>query len=156
MRALPTMTNLLSKLKQAATGAATAGTATATSANSTASSVTHYSASNPPRYVYKILPTGSNAVRYAFPIPIPASYIFPATELDAQDGFMHLSTHTQVPGTLERFFAGPEDSKVTLVRCDYQRLAGWKIIKWEPAGSSGNCEYTDARAGGSSPLSSCF
>ncbi|KAI1260961.1 hypothetical protein F5Y18DRAFT_431750 [Xylariaceae sp. FL1019] len=48
-----------------------------------------------PAFVYKIVPT-------APPSPIPAEY--PLSELDQQDGFVHLSTATQIPKTADLFF----------------------------------------------------
>lgn len=54
----------------------------------------------PPQRLYKILPTA----------PVPAAdletHIYPLSDLDRRDGFIHLSTATQVPGTAARFFAG--------------------------------------------------
>ncbi|GAA98413.1 uncharacterized protein L969DRAFT_47413 [Mixia osmundae IAM 14324] len=88
-----------------------------------------------PRFVYKILPyTG----RYYIPEPVPASFALPMTELDAKDGFVHLSTCDQVDGVLKRFY-GPEyysDAQIQLVRIDYERLSAWKTVKWEQAAGS--------------------
>ncbi|GAA6028964.1 hypothetical protein JCM8097_001528 [Rhodosporidiobolus ruineniae] len=92
-----------------------------------------YNASNPPKYVYKIVPHSSVNPRYAFPVPIPASHTFVLSELDAKDGYLHLSTALQLPRTLNRFFAA--DPRVVLLKMDYQRLSGWKVVKWEPTGS---------------------
>lgn len=49
-----------------------------------------------PAYLYKILPD-------APPDPLPAS--LPLSSLDAKDGFIHLSTARQTPGTADRFFS---------------------------------------------------
>ncbi|KAI1485629.1 hypothetical protein F5X96DRAFT_659097 [Biscogniauxia mediterranea] len=49
-----------------------------------------------PTYVYKIVPE-------APPCPLPAEY--PLSELDQKDGFVHLSTATQIPTTADLFFA---------------------------------------------------
>ncbi|KAI1335415.1 hypothetical protein F5Y15DRAFT_419903 [Xylariaceae sp. FL0016] len=49
-----------------------------------------------PNYVYKIVPT-------APPTPLPSEY--PLSELDQKDGFVHLSTATQIPTTASLFFA---------------------------------------------------
>ncbi|KHN96910.1 uncharacterized protein MAM_05019 [Metarhizium album ARSEF 1941] len=54
------------------------------------------SADSPPKHVYKIIPT-------APPEPIP--HYFPLSDLDRQDGFIHLSTAQQVPLTCGRFFS---------------------------------------------------
>ena len=48
-----------------------------------------------PKYLWKILPE-------APPTPLPAR--LPLSDLDRNDGFIHLSTSEQVPGTVERFF----------------------------------------------------
>jgi hypothetical protein len=96
-----------------------------------------------PKYVYKILPHSSVDTRYVrpssrrlalisrytFPVPIPASHTFFLSELDYNDGFIHMSTAKQVPKTLERFFA--DVPSVTLLRMDYGRLSGFKRVIWE-------------------------
>ncbi|KAI2625812.1 hypothetical protein GGR54DRAFT_637588 [Hypoxylon sp. NC1633] len=48
-----------------------------------------------PEFVYKIVPS-------APPAPIPAEY--PLSDLDRKDGFVHLSTGTQIPLTADLFF----------------------------------------------------
>lgn len=120
----------------------------------------------------QILPHHTSNPRYAMPAPpgstIPASYEFPVSELDAKDGFLHFSTSTQVSspsgsrrlslrsrggallirpsvaeqlaGTLNRFFA--DEKAVTLLKCDYGRLSGFKVVKWEQAGSGGGTPRT--------------
>ncbi|POY72335.1 hypothetical protein BMF94_4637 [Rhodotorula taiwanensis] len=75
-------------------------------------------------YIYRIMPHS-----YTFPVPIPAKYEFLPSELDAEDGFMHLSTAKQLPATLNRFFK--DDPVVTILKCDYGRLSAWKVVKWE-------------------------
>ncbi|GAA5908406.1 hypothetical protein JCM8208_006184 [Rhodotorula glutinis] len=84
-------------------------------------------------YVYKIVPHSSVNPRYSFPVPIPASHTFALSPLDAQDGFIHMSVAGQLAGTLNRFFK--DDPKVVLLKMDYGRLSGFKIVKWEPSGS---------------------
>ncbi|KAL8278525.1 hypothetical protein RQP46_009017 [Phenoliferia psychrophenolica] len=88
-----------------------------------------------PSHIYKILPHHSVDPRYAFPIPIPASHEFFVSDLDAKDGFMHFSTPAQLEGTLSRFFSAVP--AVTLLKCNLARLSGWKVVKWEQAGSGG-------------------
>ncbi|PRP90305.1 hypothetical protein ENSA5_66010 [Enhygromyxa salina] len=39
----------------------------------------------------------------------------PLSELDRRDGYVHLSTAAQVPGTLHRFFAGRDDLVVLTI-----------------------------------------
>lgn len=82
-----------------------------------------------PNFVYKILP--NTPVYQGTPVPVPASWIFPQSEIDAQDGFIHMSTATQLPGTLSRFFGS--DETVQLLKIDYKRLSSFKIVKWEKA-----------------------
>ena len=77
-----------------------------------------------PKCVYKIL-------LEAPPTPLPAS--LPLSELDAKDGFIHLSTAEQVPATADRFFAATH--KLCLLKIELERVA--KDLKWEDADS--NC-----------------
>ena len=86
-----------------------------------------------PNYVYKILPNTS--VYQGIPIPVPSDWQFPQTESDAQDGFVHLSTLKQLPGTLGRFYGS--DDTVQLIKVDYKRLSSFKKVKWEQASSGG-------------------
>lgn len=62
---------------------------------------------------------------------MPASHEFFLSEIDYKDGFVHLSTAKQVPGTLNRFFA--DVPAVTLLRIEHERLAGFKRVRWEEA-----------------------
>ncbi|GAA5974695.1 hypothetical protein JCM11641_007227 [Rhodosporidiobolus odoratus] len=91
------------------------------------------SGSSAPGYVYKIVPHSSVNPRYTFPVPIPAGHTFVLSELDAKDGYIHLSTTHQLPRTLNRFFAN--DPKVVLLKMDYGRLSSWKVVKWEKISS---------------------
>ncbi|GAA6005098.1 DUF952 domain-containing protein [Rhodotorula paludigena] len=86
-----------------------------------------------PKYFYKIVPHSSVNPRYTFPVPIPASHTFVLSELDAKDGFIHMSTASQLAGTLNRFFK--DDPVVVLLKMDAERLSSWKIVKWEPTSS---------------------
>ncbi|BGP26595.1 hypothetical protein Rt10032_c11g4460 [Rhodotorula toruloides] len=97
-------------------------------------------------YVYKIVTASSVNPRYAFPRPIPASHVFALSELDTQDGFIHLSTAAQLPRTLNRFFES--DPQVVLLKCDYKRLSGWKVVKWEPASNGENFPHLYAQLEG--------
>lgn len=130
------MTNLLSKLKQGVQQATTTSSSTGTNAAATATA-TAYSASHPPRYVYKLL-DATNPRFTGFPVPIPSSWQVPVTELDAKDGFMHLSTEQQIQGTLDRFFNPTKGlNRVTVLKMEYDRLSAWKVVKWEHSGSGG-------------------
>jgi uncharacterized protein (DUF952 family) len=52
---------------------------------------------------------------------------------DRADGFMHLSTHSQLAETLRRHYAGQDD--LLLVAADPARLG--RLLKWEHALSRG-------------------
>ncbi|KAK4900307.1 hypothetical protein LTR27_002531 [Elasticomyces elasticus] len=75
------------------------------------------------RFLYKILTSKP-------PMPIPRDL----TSLDASDGFIHLSTASQTPGTAARFFA--LETKLWLVKVDRTKLeAGPGELRWEEASS---------------------
>lgn len=86
-----------------------------------------------PTYVYKILPS-------APPSPLPDR--LPLSDLDRNDGYIHLSTAEQVPETADRFFAS--SAELWLLKIKYQTLAAGtdgngKVdskaeIRWEEAG----------------------
>ncbi|ORX37441.1 hypothetical protein BD324DRAFT_651035 [Kockovaella imperatae] len=82
-----------------------------------------------PKWIYKIIPHSSVDTRYTFPIPIPASHTFYLSELDYKDGFVHLSTANQVPGTLNRFFA--DVPSVVLLRLETDRVGSFKRLTWD-------------------------
>ena len=65
-----------------------------------------------PTYLYKILPS-------APPSPLPDR--LPLSDLDRNDGFIHLSTSEQVPGTADRFFGS--FSELWLLKLKYDVLA---------------------------------
>ncbi|KAH6609627.1 hypothetical protein Trco_002973 [Trichoderma cornu-damae] len=71
-----------------------------------------------PKYVYKILPSVPED-------PLPQQ--FPLSELDANDGFVHLSTASQVPNTADLFFANA--STLWLIKLELAKLAD--PLKWE-------------------------
>ena len=79
--------------------------------------------SPPPKFVYKILPEKP-------PIELPAA--LPLSELDAKDGFIHLSTAEQVPATAGRFFS--MTSKLWLLKIELVRIE--KNTRWESAGET--------------------
>jgi uncharacterized protein (DUF952 family) len=56
-------------------------------------------------------------LRIADPIPSP----------DEKDGYVHMSTSTQLPGTLGRFFG--DHDEVVLLKMDYRRLSSWKDVR---------------------------
>ncbi|KAM0746140.1 hypothetical protein T439DRAFT_145002 [Meredithblackwellia eburnea MCA 4105] len=99
-----------------------------------------------PVAIYKVLPHHTVDPRYAFPIPIPASHEFFPLEVDSKDGFMHFSTPAQLPGTLNRFFG--DVPAVTLLKVDYGRLSGWKVVKWDRAGNGDSFPHLYAQLEG--------
>ncbi|KAJ8108201.1 hypothetical protein OPT61_g8340 [Boeremia exigua] len=64
-----------------------------------------------PTFLYKILPS-------APPSPLPDR--LPLSELDRKDGFIHLSTSEQVPGTADRFFG--DFTELWLLKIKYSVL----------------------------------
>ncbi|KAL7923588.1 hypothetical protein ACQKWADRAFT_288715 [Trichoderma austrokoningii] len=71
-----------------------------------------------PTHVYKILSS----------VPInPFPLVYPLSELDAKDGFVHLSTAVQVPNTADLFFA--EAPALWVVKFKLEKLAD--PVKWE-------------------------
>nr|GAT54016.1 uracil phosphoribosyltransferase [Mycena chlorophos] len=81
-----------------------------------------------PTYIYKLIASSS-----PIPQPLPEDHVFPLSELDATDGFMHFSTAVQVPRTLKRFFA--TDASITIVRINYNKVE--QEIRWEnPKGTA--------------------
>lgn len=52
-------------------------------------------------------------------------------QVDLDDGFMHFSTKTQLPGTLSRFFGN--DEYVQLLKVDYGRMSAFKRVQWDQA-----------------------
>ncbi|KAJ4383460.1 hypothetical protein N0V86_001509 [Didymella sp. IMI 355093] len=64
-----------------------------------------------PTYLYKILPS-------APPSPLPER--LPLSDLDRKDGFIHLSTSEQTPGTADRFFG--DFTELWLLKIKYSVL----------------------------------
>ena len=77
-----------------------------------------------PTYIYKLLPSAS-------PSPLPDK--LPPSPLDAQDGFIHLSTAEQTPATAARFFT--HAISIWLLKIPLQRIE--QNVKWEATGSDG-------------------
>ncbi|KAH8683246.1 hypothetical protein BGZ60DRAFT_399724 [Tricladium varicosporioides] len=99
-------------------------------------------ASEPPTYIYKILPSSP-----APPYPLPESLSL--SDLDARDGFIHTSTSLQILGTLNAFFVSA--TSVIILRIPYERVQ--KRVKWELAvgkrpEEKGGCWDTEGRMGG--------
>ncbi|PPQ99059.1 hypothetical protein CVT24_003619 [Panaeolus cyanescens] len=78
-----------------------------------------------PNYIYKIVPSSS-------PIPSPLPDKLPVSQLDQNDGFIHLSTVHQVPRTLERFFS--DHDTIYLLRVKYDGVES--LIRWESGNGS--------------------
>ncbi|KAI0126138.1 hypothetical protein BJ170DRAFT_685380 [Xylariales sp. AK1849] len=99
------------------------------------------------RYTYKIVPSTT-------PIPLrgsnlPPSFYLPSSALDKKDGFLHVSTSLQVPGTLKRFFptsASTRDS-IYLFKVSYEGLQNRSDIsvKWENSGGQAGEPWKDER-----------
>ena len=105
--------------------------------------------SPPPHNLYKILtpanvPTDLHSSLSAHdsgnPATVEAGTILPRTPLDDSDGFVHLSTASQVPYVLSKFYssATPSTEKVLLFKLDYAKLADGEDLRWEPAGKDGS------------------
>ncbi|KAG0241219.1 hypothetical protein B0O80DRAFT_433762 [Mortierella sp. GBAus27b] len=74
-----------------------------------------------PEFVYKLI---SPASTYD-----PSDTVLPLSDLDRTDGFYHLSTDAQVPGTANRFFQQAIDLLILKIN-----FAGIQPqVKWEPA-----------------------
>ncbi|KAK3988335.1 hypothetical protein QBC44DRAFT_104226 [Cladorrhinum sp. PSN332] len=82
-----------------------------------------------PSYVYKIIPS-------APPSPIPESY--PLSDLDKQDGFVHLSTSWQVPITSSLFFTNFTSFHILKLR-----LANFPAdsVKWDEVEGTNGCPH---------------
>ena len=73
-----------------------------------------------PAYIYKILPS-------APPSPLPP--VLPLSALDAQDGFIHLSTASQTPLTASLFFTAART--LWLLKIDTRRtLEAGGVYRW--------------------------
>jgi uncharacterized protein (DUF952 family) len=90
-----------------------------------------------PTYLYKILPS-------APPSPLPS--VLPLSDLDRNDGYIHLSTSTQVPGTCDKFFN--KFDELYLLRIKYETLEkgtdadgaeGKGEVKWEDVEGGRGC-----------------
>ncbi|KAK0719742.1 hypothetical protein B0H67DRAFT_643057 [Lasiosphaeris hirsuta] len=88
-----------------------------------------------PEYVYKITPT-------APPEPIPEAY--PLSDLDRQDGFVHLSAAWQVPVTGDLFFTSA--SSFHLIKLRLASLAP-ESVKWDEVPGLNGCPHLYANFG---------
>lgn len=79
-----------------------------------------------PTYIYKIVPASDSLLD-----PIPD--VLPVSDLDKTDGFIHLSTALQIPGTLKRFFGDHE--QVYILRIAYKDVEN--DIRWENSKGTG-------------------
>ncbi|KAK4645524.1 hypothetical protein QC761_202198 [Podospora bellae-mahoneyi] len=82
-----------------------------------------------PTYVYKIIPS-------APPSPIPDFY--PLSDLDRQDGFVHLSTARQVPITSSLFFTSFKSFHILKLR-----LSNFpqESVKWDEVPGTNGCPH---------------
>ncbi|KAK2460045.1 hypothetical protein APHAL10511_007922 [Amanita phalloides] len=74
-----------------------------------------------PTYIYKLISSTA-------PPPSPLPTALPLSPLDKSSGFIHLSTASQIPGTLRHFFAS--ETKVYVLRIPYHDRIE-KDIRWE-------------------------
>lgn len=58
-----------------------------------------------------------------------ADDVFHGAPVDLADGYIHLSTTDQLPGTLEKYFAG--QAGLVIAEIDLAVLGG--TVRWEPA-----------------------
>ena len=74
------------------------------------------------RFIYKICPAADwNQALEAG--------VYTGSKDDKRDGYIHFSTHEQVAGTLNKFFAG--QSGLVLIKVEAATLA--EKLKWEPS-----------------------
>ncbi|KAG0648185.1 hypothetical protein D0Z07_5312 [Hyphodiscus hymeniophilus] len=73
-----------------------------------------------PKYIYKILPSSP-------PPPSPLPHSLPVSDLDKRDNFIHLSTSSQILGTLRNFFT--HETHVYILRIPYTGVS--KYVIWE-------------------------
>ncbi|KAJ4396410.1 hypothetical protein N0V93_000629 [Gnomoniopsis smithogilvyi] len=82
-----------------------------------------------PKYVYKIIDS-------APPSPIPK--VFPPSDLDKADGFIHLSTASQIPITASLFFAS--HTTLWLLKIRYEPISS--SSKWDdPPNDNDGCPH---------------
>ncbi|KAK4041783.1 hypothetical protein C8A01DRAFT_34161 [Parachaetomium inaequale] len=82
-----------------------------------------------PEYVYKITPS-------APPTPIPEQY--PLSDLDQQDGFVHLSASWQVPITASLFFKDTPSFHILKLRLARFDAAA---VKWDEVDGTNGCPH---------------
>ncbi|KAB5554403.1 hypothetical protein GE09DRAFT_126112 [Coniochaeta sp. 2T2.1] len=82
-----------------------------------------------PKYVYKIIPT-------APPQPIPSPY--PLSALDQKDGFVHLSTASQIPITSDLFFTAVHSFWILKLRLSNFDAAA---VKWDEVEGTNGCPH---------------
>ncbi|KAF9581232.1 hypothetical protein BGW38_001839 [Lunasporangiospora selenospora] len=76
-----------------------------------------------PTFVYKLIsPVASFN---------PEDLVLSLSALDKADGFYHLSTSAQVPGTANRFFPGSKFKDLLILKIQYSGIA--PQVKWEAA-----------------------
>ncbi|KAF9432933.1 hypothetical protein BGZ76_010120 [Entomortierella beljakovae] len=76
-----------------------------------------------PEFIYKIISPASTFNS--------KDKVLPLSALDKADGFYHLSTSSQVPGTANRFFPKSKFNDLLILKLDFAGLA--PQIKWEAA-----------------------
>lgn len=95
---------------------------------------------SPPTYLYKIVPSST-------PPPTPLPEALPLSPLDKKDGFIHLSTSSQLLTTLSKFFAS--DTSVYLLRIPYSRIGNfivWESVSGEAAAGEWDWKSAEGKA----------
>ncbi|KAF9927015.1 hypothetical protein FBU30_003583 [Linnemannia zychae] len=76
-----------------------------------------------PEFVYKLISPASTFD--------PADKVLPLSSLDKADGFYHLSTIAQVPGTANRFFPKAKFNDLLILKIKFDAIK--PLVKWEAA-----------------------
>ncbi|KAI1312983.1 hypothetical protein EDD11_002804 [Mortierella claussenii] len=76
-----------------------------------------------PEFVYKLISPASSFH--------PSDAVLPLSALDKADGFYHLSTSAQVPGTANRFFPKSKFEDLLILKIQFSEIA--PQVKWEAA-----------------------
>lgn len=89
-------------------------------------------------YIYKICPADPPIPTNPATNTLPKDYTLSASALDASSKFIHLSTASQVPGTLFHFFPAPasERTSIVLLRIPYASLEDAGVVRWESPDAS--------------------
>ncbi|KAF9133589.1 hypothetical protein BGW39_009442 [Mortierella sp. 14UC] len=76
-----------------------------------------------PEFVYKLISPAS--------LFNPSDKVLPLSALDKADGFYHLSTSAQVPGTANRFFPRSKFADLLILKIKFEAIK--PQVRWEAA-----------------------